>query len=153
MPEPITHPQESDNVFNFGTVRALALLVGLVALLGMIYLGQSSQATVTGQHVLELQDRLERTRRENAQIEYEIATLSTPDKIAERARRLGFRPATLAQTVYIVVKNYPSAPQPTSIAPEINSPPTPDFWEGVWLDVLTRLNLANDAHTVEASPR
>jgi cell division protein FtsB len=90
--------------------RLLIPFAGLLVLLGMVYLWQSSQSTMTGQRALELQDKLERIRRENSQLEYEIATLTTPDKIAERARKLGLRPVAITQTTYTVFKNYSVTP-------------------------------------------
>ncbi len=150
MADPIPASSATETVLNWGTIRALAALVGLVALLGMIYLGQSSQATVTGQRVLELQDRLEQTKRANAQIEYEIAMLTTPDKVAERARRLGFRPATVSQVIYLVVKDYPVAPVKSQ--PALDGTPAPiNSWDAWWLAALARLGW-HDAQMVEASP-
>ncbi len=141
------------NSFSFSTVRAVALLLGLLALVGMIYLGQSSQATLTGQHVQDLQEQLERFKRENAQLEYDIAVLSAPDKIAGRARALGLHPATIAQTVFIRVKNYPVMPK---AVPAVNQPPTipstsDSFIAVLWNEFLARLGLGSSVRTVEAT--
>jgi hypothetical protein len=150
MDNPTPSALEINPGFNFSVARALLLLVGLLALLGMIYLTQSSQATMTGTRTLELQEKYERLRRENAQLEYEIAVLTTPDKIAERARRLGLRPATITQTTYIVIKNYPVASaKPAPLVPNAKSS---DPFELLWNELLARLGLLSNSRTVEASP-
>lgn len=138
---------------SFGTVRALILLLALLALVGLIYLGQSSQATVTGQHVQNLQEQLDRLNRENAQLEYDIATLTTPNKIAERARALGLHPATPNQMVFLTVKNYPVSTAKV-MRPTINQPVATQSDSGVailWQQLLARLGLSSSARTVEAT--
>lgn len=153
MNNPIIRVLELNNGFNFSIARAVLLLAGLIALLGMIYLTQSSQATLTGTHALELQDRLERLRRENAQLEYEIAVLTTPDRIAERARRLGLRPATITQTLFITVRNYPVLPPKPFVPSELANPlAASSSLELLWNELLSRLGLLSNGRTVEASP-
>ncbi len=144
--------REFANPFSFSIVRALALLLGLLALVGLIYLGQSSQATLTGQRAQDLQEQLERLQRENTQLEYEIATLAAPDKIAARARALGLHPPTLAQTVFVTVKNYPATPKaaPASNPPLTPAPSADSFIAALWNELLARLGLAPSAPTVQA---
>ena len=133
-------------------VRALILFAGLLALLGIIYLWQSSQSTLTGQRALELQDKLERLRRENAQLEYEIAALTTPDKIAEHARKLGLRPTTITQTTYAVLNNYSvAAAKPTTAIDGSLGATTADNPIGfLWNELMVRLGLGSSP--VETSP-
>ena len=153
MDNPTIHVPQINSGFNFSIARALLLLVGLIALLGMIYLMQSSQATMTGTHLIELQGKLERLRRENAQLEYEIAVLTAPDRIADRARRLGLRPATITQTTYIAVKNYPVLPRkPTPRAEPADTLTASNSIDLLWNELLSRLGLVSNARTVEASP-
>jgi cell division protein FtsL len=136
---------------NFDLARALLLLVGLIALLGLLYLTQSAQATMTGKRVLRLQERLEQLRRENAQLEYEIAVLSAPSRIAERAARLGLRPLTPAQAKYVVITDYPSLP-PASPTKSVTGAPPPSTFD-VWRDaLLSRLGLRVSKSSAAASP-
>jgi cell division protein FtsL len=149
MDNPTLRVPQINSGFSFSVARALLLLVGLIALLGMIYLTQSSQATMTGTHALELQDKLERLWRENAQLKDEIAVLTAPERIAKIATRLGLRPATITQTTFIAIKNYPVLPpngEPTNPAAASNS------FELLWNELLSRLSLLSDGRTVEASP-
>jgi cell division protein FtsL len=154
MDNPTIRVSQINSSFSFSLARALLLLVGLIALLGMIYLTQSSQATMTGTHAIELQDKLERLRRENSQLKYEIAVLTAPEKIAEHARRLGLRPATITQTTYIVVKNYPVLPPKpaTRNGEPANTATASNSFELLWNELLSRLGLLSNARTVEASP-
>jgi cell division protein FtsB len=154
MDNPTIRVPQINSSFNFSIARALLLLVGLIALLGMIYLTQSSQATMTGTHALELQDKLERLRRENKQLEYEIALLTAPDKIAARARKQGLGPATITQTLFIAVKYSPVLPPKSALRNgELgNSPTTSNSFELLWNELLSRLGLLSNGRTVEASP-
>jgi len=138
------------NTVSFSSVRALILLLGLLALVGLIYLGQSSQATVTGEHVQNLQEQLDRLNRENAQHQYDIAVLTTPSKMADRARALGLRPALPAQMLFLTVKNYPVTV--ARVAPSTNSQtPSDSGVSSLWQVFLARLGLSSSARTVEAT--
>lgn len=138
------------NAVSFGTVRTLILMLALLALLGIVYMAQSSQATLTGQRVQELREQLVRLDREIDQLEYEIAVQSAPSKIAERARARGLRPPTLAQTTFVQVKDYPV----TSPPPVASSPSTTNesFIVILWQQLLTRLGIPLDVPPVQASP-
>ena len=154
MDSPTLRVPQINSGFNFSIARALLLLVGLIALLGMIYLTQSSQATMTGTHALELQDKLERLRRGNAQLKDEIAVLSAPERIAKIATRLGLRPATITQTTFIAINNYPvlpPKPAPRNGEPA-NSPTASNSFELLWNELLSRLGVLSNGRTVEASP-
>lgn len=109
--------------WNFDLARTLLMLVGVIALVGLLYLAQSTQATLTGKRVVKLQERLEMLRRENAQLEYEIAVWAAPHRIAERATRLGLRPLTPAQAKYVVITDYPAMSTATSSAVTVASSP------------------------------
>ncbi len=151
MKQPIV-VQELRHSFSFSQTRLLIWLVGVLALVGLIYLGQSSQAVVTGARVLELQAELERLQRTNAELEYEIATLTTPARLAERARALGLRPATMSQTIYIVVPDYPAS---SRLVRRVSASPvaSPDFSSGtLWDDWLTRLGLGRAGAAEATAP-
>ncbi len=152
MDNPTIRTAQINSGFSFSIARALLLLVGLTALLGMIYLTQSSQATMTGTRMIELQDRYERLRRENAQLTLEIAQLTAPERMATIATRGGLHPPTITQTVYIPVKNYPVLPPKTQTRGEPINPPPSNSLELLWNELLSRLGLLSNGRTVEASP-
>lgn len=145
--------REISTTFSFGSIRLLILALAVLALLGVIYMAQSTQATLTGQHVQELRDRRARLEREIDQLEYDIAVQSAPAKIAERARALGLHPATLSQTVYLQVKNYPvTSAKPVTLThpPQIAS--DEPFITAWWNELLARIGLSSEVKPVEASP-
>ncbi len=131
-------------------LRGLLLLVGFVALFGFVYLGQNGQATMTGRRVQDLQEQLDRLKRENAQLEVEIAQLTLPAKIVERGKALGFRPATTTQTVFVIVKNYPVEPKPVA-APQTAAASSPSDLLNLWNDLLAWMGLTPTGQTVEAT--
>lgn|SRR5574341_48526 len=137
---------------SFDNVRLWVLLVGLIALWGIVYLGLNSESAVTGQRVHDLQDKLDRVNRENAQLEYDIAALLQPSRMAERATALGLHPATISQTIYITVKNYPT--RATSVAHEAQPTATTlrsfdlASW---WNDLLASVGLGGGLRAAEAT--
>ncbi len=139
------------NPVSFSNVRTVIVLLILLVLIGFIYVGQSTQATLNGQRVQDLQTQLDRLNRENAQLEYDIAAMTTPSKIADRARALGLRPATPQQMVFITVKNYPITAKAAPV-PKTNATPTSDSsLLNLWNELLARLGLAPSPRTVEAT--
>ncbi len=141
--------KEYDTQISTGSWRVLLILAGVFALIALIYLGQNGQATVTGRRAQDLAQQLDAVKRENAQLQVEIAQLTLPSRIADRARALGFRPATISQTLYVVVKNYPVDPvpavaKPTTVAASLNV-------TALWNDFLTWMGLPPTAQTVEAT--
>jgi hypothetical protein len=137
---------------NFHLARAWLVLVGLIALLGLLYLTQSTQATLTGKRLVSLQERLEELRRENAQLEYEIGVLTAPQRLAERATRLGLRPLTPAQARYVVIKDF--APLPPAMPPASvrNAPQPSSTFDLVWRELMLRLGWHTSEPSAAASP-
>ena len=150
MASRIAKTRELDFQPSTGSLRLLLLLVGVIALVGFVYLGQNGQATMTGRRAQDLAQQLEHIQRENAQLEVEIAQLTLPSRIADRARALGFRPATITQTVYVVVKNYPVNPMPVVAAPATAAASSSELTT-LWNDLLTWMGLPPVSQTVEAT--
>ncbi len=130
-------------------LKTLTGLISLLVLVGTIYLLQMGQATMTGQRAQELLAQAERLNRENAQLEYDIATLAAPARIAERARAMGLRPATPAQTKFVVVNNFPVA-QPKPTAPEIVAVAPRSGLDAWWNDLLAWLGVMPSANQFQA---
>lgn len=62
-------------------------------LIALIYLAQSSNAAMILREVRVKEQRIAELNRENAQLRYEIAALTAPSAIEQRARKLGLGPA------------------------------------------------------------
>lgn len=128
-------------------------MIATIVLLGVIYMGQVSQAAIIGQRVHDKQDRLERLHQENVQLEADIAALISPDKIEARAKALGLRIAKPDQIKYVVLKDYPAelvqaTPAPISISTATVSKSGIAAW---WAALLARLGLDGSAHAAEAT--
>ncbi len=129
--------------------RLAILLLGLVALWGLMWLGITTQTVIMGQQVRELDAQLDRTLRENAQLEYDIAVLTQPDRIAKRAAALGLRPASPSQTVYLDIKYGPRAAYGAE-KKLVGSPPAFD-WAAWFNDALAAIGLSVSSRSAEAS--
>ena len=75
------------------TVRGLFILVVVLTLMATLYLMLVSRTAARGRHIEQLQAELSRLRRENEQLEVEIAKEGTVSRLLERAAELGFVPA------------------------------------------------------------
>jgi len=122
-----------------GLTGARIAMIGVLvlAIFWALYVRQASQTTLTGQRVREIQLDIERIKRENMQLEIDIAALTAPVRIAERARALGLRPTLPSQVQYIVIKDFPTTNPPPLMA---WSPLTTTARTTSWIDAL-RVNL------------
>jgi hypothetical protein len=113
------------------------VVIILAALLGAIYLNQTSKIATIGRRVQREQATLDEAKRQNAELERHIAEAQALDRLDTEARRLGFVPSTPADIDYVVIPNYPMepAPEPTEEA-TIEEPPTPpeSLWEAIALE-------------------
>lgn len=94
------------------------VLLALAAVLGAIYLHQTSGIARVGRTVQSLQRELNELKRVNAGIELDIAEAQAIDRLQGEAKRLGFVPASLEDIEYKVIEDYP----PDEIADESFQP-------------------------------
>jgi cell division protein FtsL len=139
---------------SFSSARTWSLLVATIVLFGAVYMGQSSQAAMTGQRVLEKQDKLTRLEQENVQMQADIAVMLSPDRIEKRARAIGLHLANPDQIKYIGIRDFPvdSKPALATTAPA----PTPASGLDVtawWSDLQARLGVGPGPRAVEATTR
>ena len=85
---------------------AIILVVG--TLIGTIYLAQASRVAEVGRRVQILQNELADLKRENGQMERQIAEAQTLEYMQVRAEQLGFVVADPEDIDYIVVQDYPA---------------------------------------------
>ena len=137
--------------FSFDNARTWLLFIAVIVLLGVIYMGQASQAALTGQRVNDKQEKLARIHQENAQLQAEIAVLLAPDRMEKRAKALGFHLASADQIKYLAVKDYPLQPTKPALqsAPPAASASVFDIvaW---WNSLLARLGLSTSPRAAEA---
>lgn len=108
----------------------LALVV-LVAVIGTIYLAQSSRTAAAGRRVQELETQRELLEQQNAQLRAEIAALRSVSRLREEAEKMGYREAAPNKVVYMELAAVP----PRIIAPEEEEDTTQLFEETLesWL--------------------
>lgn len=121
------------------TGRTMLPLIWLLVMGGM-YLAVNARLATAGREVLVLQSERAELQRQKDELTANLAALSTPERMLERALALGFRPATSADTEYILVQGYSDpppfvAPQPPFSNVQHESVLSPAYTEtlGEWL--------------------
>ena len=88
-------------------VHELGLLAGavlIVCILSMLYLAQTARVAAASHRLQQLQDEHVQLIHDAEQWEYRIAKASRLDVVAERAARLGLRPATGDQLRFATIE-------------------------------------------------
>ncbi len=99
---------EAQAVLTWGVILALAAMVG------GIYLFQTSSIATVGRQVQILRNDLEEVKRFNSELERDIAEAQSLDRLQEEALRLGYIRAQPTDVEYMVIPNYP-VNVPTSV--------------------------------------
>jgi cell division protein FtsB len=116
-----------------GVVTAWLLAVAVLALIGAVYLAQAGQAAQEGATLEKRRLELAALQRANTQLEVDIALAQSPERLAQRATEMGYRPATIDEIDYLPVKQYPT-PQPSPTAHPPQGAPRDPFRD--WLGRL-----------------
>jgi hypothetical protein len=114
------------------------VIIILGALLGAIYLNQTSKIATIGRRVQQEQNDLDEIKRQNAELERLIAEAQSLERLDSEARRLGFVPSTPSDIDFIVIPNYPieDMPEKTEEQPiEDQSAPPETIWEAIALSI------------------
>jgi cell division protein FtsL len=84
------------------------LLLGLVlmTMVAGIYLNVTAQAAISGRQIQILTADIEKYNRVNADLEIELAGLTSSEAMQDRADELGFHPATTDEIAYVAVPGY-----------------------------------------------
>ncbi len=85
------------------SLRGWAVVLLVAAFVGAAQLIQASQAARAGREIEQLKARQEQLARQNAELEAELTRLRDPRRLEQRARELGFVPATGEQVEYLPV--------------------------------------------------
>ena len=126
------------------------IILVLAALLGTIYLRQASQIAAVGRRVQTIQIDLEDTKRENAELERQIAEAQSLERLQQEAIRLGFTIADPEDIEYIIVPDYPVAAEidtaataalsGAEVAVPTPAPPLETMNEALWLQLQNRID-------------
>ena len=112
------------------------VLLTLAALVGAIYLIQTSRIATTGRQVQLLQGDLDTIKQENIELERDIAEAQSLDRLQNKAITMGFTRSSPSDVEYLVIPNYPPAPA-MAAAPELAGPaePAESLFEALWLAI------------------
>ncbi|MFN2194931.1 MAG: hypothetical protein ACK2UW_02250 [Anaerolineales bacterium] len=102
------------------------LVLVLIALVASLYLVVSAQAATYGREIQGMQFDIDEYQRMNADLQAELAQLTSATTMEARADELGLQPAQPEQILYLKVKGYVPR-QTANLAPPVEpiAPPVP----------------------------
>jgi cell division protein FtsL len=119
------------------------LILLVIALLGVIYLNQSSKIATVGRRVQTLQYELGILQSENADIEREIAQAQSLSRLQKEAKSMGFVRTQPGSVEYLVVPDYPAITTAVELQQSQNGAlqsPVETMQEGLWLALEAKFN-------------
>lgn len=120
-------------------VSIFLLIVLGFAMIATLYLMVTSQAAIVGREIQYLRLGIIETENKNADLQTELARLTSSDEMERRAYALGFRPVKPDEVEYLYVPGY-VAPKAATLAsaPELqpSAPGTPPEYTQSLLDWL-----------------
>jgi cell division protein FtsL len=104
-------------------VGAFLLIVIVVALVSALYLDVTARSALAGREIQDLQIDITTVQRMNADLETELAGLTSSSAMQQRALELGYRPVKPGELDYVFVPGY-AAPEPDILlaAVDVNEP-------------------------------
>lgn len=133
------------------TATGWIIIVILGALLGAIYLNQTSAIARIGREVQRDLNFLDEIRWKNGDLEYQIGKAQALERLKAEAARLGYVPAMPGDIDYLVIPNYPledASSQDEMQTPETISAPPDTIWEAL---TITLKGMGIDLTRGEAS--
>lgn len=102
-------------------VGAFLLTVVVLALVAALYLDVTARTALTGREIQDLRGQITAMQRSNADLETELANITSSAVMQRRALELGYRPVEPGELDYIFVPGY-VAPEPALLLAAIDSP-------------------------------
>lgn len=96
-------------------VGAVLLAVVAFALVAALYLNITSRAAIAGREIQDLMYAITISQQVSADMQTQLASLTSVSVMERRARELGFRPMEPEEVEYLVVPGY-SAPQAVDLS-------------------------------------
>lgn len=112
----------------------------LVAMVAAIYLNITTQANLAGRSIQNITDDILTNQRTNADLETQLAALTSTEAMQKRAQDLGFHPVDPGDIAYVVVPGYlPKQPidLTTAVNPAASAIILPEYTESLF-DWFTR---------------
>ena len=115
------------------------LAVVSLAMVATMYLDVTAKAAIAGREMQDLNAAILSSQQVSADLQTELASLTSASVIRVRAIELGFRPMIPEEAEYLIVPGY-SAPQPEILAdallPQLSAPSIPPEYSESLLDWL-----------------
>lgn len=102
-------------------VGAFLLTVIVLALVAALYLDVTARTALTGREIQDLRGQITAMQRSNADLETELANITSSAVMQRRALELGYRPVQPGELDYIFVPGY-VAPEPALLLAAVDSP-------------------------------
>jgi cell division protein FtsB len=126
-------------------VGAFLLIVIGGAMIAALYLDVTARAAVAGREIQELRLEITRIQRENADLETQLADLTSTAAMQERAAALGYRPVKPGELDYVAVPGF-FKPEPDILlaaedrTPRVETQPT-EYTQSLleWFDERIKL--------------
>lgn len=99
----------------------LLLLIG-AAMVAALYLDVTARAAVAGREIQELRAEITAIQRANADLETQLANLTSTAEMKRRALELGYRPVKPGELDYVAVPGF-AAPEPEILRAAEDVPP------------------------------
>ena len=99
----------------------LLLLIG-AAMVAALYLDVTARAAVTGREIQELRAQITSIQRANADLETQLANLTSTTEMQRRALELGYRPVKPGELDYVPIPGF-IPPEPEILLAAEDAPP------------------------------
>ena len=105
-------------------VGAFLLTVIGVAMIAALYLDVTARAAIAGREIQELRFEITTIQRTNADLETQLAKLTSTNEMERRALELGYRPVKPGELDYVAVPGFVvPEPQILSVAEDVTEQP------------------------------
>ncbi len=102
----LRHHQEMPIRFQREWLAAFLAGVMLLGLVAGLYLNVTARAAITGREIQSLEVEIAANKRDNADLQTQIAILLSNQSLSQRAQAMGFKPVKRDDVEYIVVPGY-----------------------------------------------
>lgn len=103
-------------------IAALAAIMVVVIAISGMYLAEASRAAVAGRDVQSLEEQRDDLLRQNDLLRAEIARVQSVARVEERAREMGFTPATIDNLEFLAISENIFATQMPAVTANDNQP-------------------------------
>ena len=103
-------------------IGAFLLAVIGIAMVSALYLDVTARAAVAGREIQEMRVQITNTQRENADLETQLADLTSTAAMEQRATALGYRPVQPGELDYVAVPGF-AVPEPEILLVAEDAPP------------------------------